>query len=434
MLTEEENRTITQVGPGTPMGELWRRYWLPALLPDELPGPDCDPIRVRLLGEDLVAFRDTNGQVGLVTAFCPHRRAPMFFGRNEEAGLRCVYHGWKFDVNGTCVDMPSEPAESNFKDKVQLKAYAAREQGGVIWVYMGPKELTPELPQFEWTFLPPEKRTVSKWFARANWLQGMEGDIDTAHVNYLHSQIGGRPQEVNTAAAPGSKPRSMRVRPEGRLDRAPRLMVLENNVGFSYGGRRNVPDDKYYWRVTQWMAPMYSLIPSYTWPRTCDGWVPVDDHHTMRIAVGFHAYEELDVHDHPGTPVVRGSYTFPDGGVMDTYLPTQTKENLYGLDRQKQKTGSYTGIEVIPTQDRAMTEGMGPICDRTEEHLGTSDIAVIAARRRLLKMAADLQNGIEPFGASHGEIYRVRSVDIISPIDTLETLMAQHHDEALAPR
>src|SRR5438445_5313902 len=154
MLKQEENELITRVGPGTPMGETMRRYWMPALLASELPHPDSDPLRVRLLGEDLVAFRDTNSQVGLVAANCPHRGASLFFGRNEESGLRCVYHGWKFDVTGQCVDMPNEPAESNFKNKVQARAYPGLQRGGVIWIYMGPKDKQPDLPDYYWCTQP----------------------------------------------------------------------------------------------------------------------------------------------------------------------------------------------------------------------------------------------------------------------------------------
>ena len=151
MLNREENEIIVHTGPGTPMGEVMRRYWLPALLSWELDEPDGTPVRVKLVGEELIAFKDTDGKVGLLDNYCPHRRASLFFGRNEECGLRCVYHGWKFDIEGNCVDMPSEPAESNFKDKVKIKSYPCLDMGGVIWTYMGPSEKQPPPPKFEWT-------------------------------------------------------------------------------------------------------------------------------------------------------------------------------------------------------------------------------------------------------------------------------------------
>src|SRR5215208_942658 len=181
MLSTSENDLLCRVGAGTPMGDLFRNYWLPALRSDELPSPDCPPARLRILGENLIAFRTTSGAVGLVQNACPHRGASMFFGRNEEEGLRCVYHGWKFDVAGTCVEMPNEPPESNFKNKVHLTAYPAREWGGLIWMYMGPRDREPELPQLEWARVPESHRRIGKWIQDVNYAQCLEGEIDTSH-------------------------------------------------------------------------------------------------------------------------------------------------------------------------------------------------------------------------------------------------------------
>src|SRR2546426_49215 len=239
MLSAQDNALITQTSIGTPMGELFRRFWLPVLLPEELPEPDCPPVRIKVMGEYLVAFRDTNGLVGIVEAFCPHRRAPLFYGRNEECGLRCVYHGWKFDVTGQCVDMPSEPAESDFKDKVRVNAYPVRELGDTVWVYMGPGT-PPELPQMEWATVPASHRRVAMWIVECNWLQILEGNVDTAHVSFLHSAIDGIPG----------------VREEGVEDRAPQLQVIENEIGFAYGGRRKRRlDDPDYWRGAPLFLP-----------------------------------------------------------------------------------------------------------------------------------------------------------------------------------
>src|SRR5580658_9790204 len=167
-ITEEMNERLTRVGPGTPMGEVFRRYWIPACLSEEIPEPDCPPIRVRMLCEDLVAFRDSSGEVGLVEAYCAHRRAPLFFGRNEECGLRCVYHGWKFDVDGACVDLPSEPADSPLKQGAAIKAYPAVERGGMVWAYLGPPRLRPPEPDYEWTRAPATHRAVSKTLQSSN--------------------------------------------------------------------------------------------------------------------------------------------------------------------------------------------------------------------------------------------------------------------------
>ena len=200
MLSLKDNETLTKTGPGTPIGKLLRRFWTPALLATELPKPDCPPVKVKLMGEALVAFRDTNGRIGLIDQFCAHRKANLFFGRNEECGLRCVYHGWKYDVEGNCVDMPSEPPESRFKEKIRLKSYPCQEWGGIIWTYMGPRELRPELPQLEWARLPDSHRCFQKRLQDCNWAQALEGDIDSAHIAFLH--FGQTPSErvANTAA------------------------------------------------------------------------------------------------------------------------------------------------------------------------------------------------------------------------------------------
>jgi phthalate 4,5-dioxygenase oxygenase subunit len=427
MLTAEQNALITQTNRGTPMGDLFRRFWLPVMHPDEVPTPDSPPIRTRLLGEDLVAFRDSNGQVGLVGAFCPHRRGPLFYGRNEDRGLRCVYHGWKFDTEGTCVDMPSEPADSNFKDKVHLKSYPTYEWGGVIWAYMGPAEQQPERPPLmEWGLVPPSSRRVVKNFQECNYLQALEGDIDTAHVSYLHQSF--KPDPRNGGV----------VRAEGRVDKAPKLMVLNHPSGFAYGGRRNVDPGGYYWRVTQFLWPSFAFIPAFSWPKTCTYTVPVDDHHCFRFSFAYNIEGPLPEDARswiaPGEglgPWSRhwGQFKFADGVMIDTWLLEQTKDNMYGLDRERQRTESYTGIVGIPTQDRAMTEGMGYICDRTGEHLGTTDIAVIAARRGLIDMAVALQNGSEPYCAAHPEAYRLRALDVLSPEGQLAPLLDLHKDE-----
>src|SRR5688572_21827247 len=235
MLTKEDNDTLCRVGPGTLMGNLLRRYWLPALLSAEAPELDSPPLRVRLLGEDLIAFRDTTGAVGLVANACPHRGASLFFGRNEESGLRCVYHGWKFDADGACVDMPNEPPESNFRTKVHATAYKCLDAGGMVWAYMGPNQANPPgLPQHEWTLLP--ETHVHHEFKQVlcnNWLQGVEGDIDSAHLGFLHNRELG-----DTRSLP-------------RRDRAPRLEVIETDAGPMYGARRNASPGYYYWRTTR---------------------------------------------------------------------------------------------------------------------------------------------------------------------------------------
>src|SRR5690242_6462285 len=245
MLSREDNELLTRVGPGTPMGALLRCFWQPFALSTEVPQPDSDPIRVRLLGEDLVAFRDTNGTVGVLQNNCPHRGASLFFGRNEESGLRCVYHGWKFDVEGTCVDMPNEPAESDFKARVKATAYPAREWGGLVWVYMGPKDRQPELPEYPWCLVPnADKTPIAKWMQDSNYTQGLEGNLDTSHINFLHRSFD-RP--INTRLS-NSAPM--------------KLVVLQTPFGFVYGAKRQALEDgRYHWRLTTYAYPTFTAIP-----------------------------------------------------------------------------------------------------------------------------------------------------------------------------
>ena len=236
MLKPEQNALVTQTGPGTPMGDLFRRYWLPALLARELPEPDCPPVRLQLLSERMLAFRDTQGRLGLIDEFCAHRGVSLWFGRNEENGVRCPYHGWKYDVNGQCVDVPSEPAESGYCNKIKLKSYPMIERGGVIWVYMGPAEHQPPFPEFEFATVPPEQTYTSKRFQECNYLQAMEGGIDSSHVSFLHS--GSLNTDPLFKGAKGNK--------YNLNDRMPIFEVVENDGGLFIGARRNAEAGHYY--------------------------------------------------------------------------------------------------------------------------------------------------------------------------------------------
>jgi phthalate 4,5-dioxygenase oxygenase subunit len=426
MLSVEDNTYLTQTGPGTPMGNLFRRFWLPLFLSSELPETDGPPLRTRILSEDLVGYRDSNGHVGVVDAYCPHRRAPMFYGRNEECGLRCVYHGWKFDAEGNCIDMPSEPPDSDFKDRLTIKAYPTYETGGLVWIYMGPRERQPERPPLlEWTELPASRRRVIKWFHENNFMQGIEGDIDTAHVSFLHSD--------NRPAAPDLDPPA-RPRNLFRIaDRHPRLTAMDTDYGMVYGGRRVLPDGSYYWRVTQWLLPSFSLIPGRG-RRGGTAWIPVDDHHCVRYSIGLNPDQDIDpAADTLSPPGKSQQFTLGDGTVIDTMVPYGTKANQYQIDREMQKAGHYSGITSIAMQDKAMIEGMSRVVDRNLEHLGSSDIAVIAARRRLMKLARDLESGIEPVAPTHPELYRVRPLDVSSEEPDFAALLELFSEEAKVP-
>ena len=424
MLSFEDNQLLSRIGPGTLMGDLMRRFWQPILLSEELPESDGEPVRVRLLGEDLVAFRDTNGNVGMIDNYCPHRRASLFFGRNEECGLRCVYHGWKFDINGDCVDMPSEPAESNFKDKVKITAYPTHEAGDCIFVYMGPREVQPPFPELEWTRVPSANRLVMRWIQDSNYMQTIEGDLDTSHVSFLHRWFNyeDRPRTVGRRIKNGQ---DMTV-----MDSSPRLIVNEQDYGFIYGSRRDVGDGEYYWRATQFILPAYNLIPSPSWPTTGHAWIPIDDDHTSVISFTYQWDEPLDLaqiklRKETTMEMERVKHTTMDGKIIDGWHDVRHSGNNYLLDRELQKKTNYTGIPFGRTQDEAMTDSMGRIVDRTKEHLGTSDTAIIAGRRQLLRLARELQEGIEPAVVQNPSAFNVRAIDVVNTTADFADLIAK---------
>jgi phthalate 4,5-dioxygenase oxygenase subunit len=401
MLTQEENELLTRTGPGTPMGELFRRFWMPALLSSELPAPDCPPVRLRLLGEDLVAFRATDGTVGLLDARCPHRRADLFFGRNEEQGLRCVYHGWKFDVAGICVDMPNEPAESNFKHKISTAAYPCIEQGGIVWAYMGPPERRPALPDLEWTAVEHDRRYVHKRLEECNYLQGLEGELDNSHASFLH---GVQSPRLGAGQLLGGSAYASR-------DRAPKAVVKDTDYGMMVAWRSNAEEDSYYWRVTQYLVPCYAMIANTPdRPFLCFALVPRDDETAWAFSIAWRPDRSLSVAEVADIETWTGP--FPEL-IPGTFRPVNNKDNDFNIDRALQRSYSYTGIRGIRDQDRAVQESQGVIMDRSQEHLGTVDAGIIGMRRRLAALVKDLESGIEPQAAHRGEVYRVRSVALV---------------------
>ena len=361
---------------------------MPALLAWELPAPDCAPVRVKLLGEELVAFRDTEGRIGLVAEFCPHRGASLFFGRNEECGLRCVYHGWKYDVSGRCVDMMNEPEELTFKNKIHLAAYPTVEVGGIIWAYMGPAELEPSLPKFAWAQAPETHRHVSKGIQESSWLQGLEGGVDTSHAPILHRRI------TNKTNRPGLNPSSPFVR-----GKAPRLVVDLTDYGFQYAGIRPLDESEMHIRTYQFIMPFHQIRPSRleSGARSVAGhiWVPMDDQNTMVYNWEWSPGEEpLTEADRLERRLGNG----PEDIDQTTFRCKRNRDNNYLLDRQAQKTETFTGIDGVNTQDRAIQESMGAIVDRSKEHLGPADKAIIQARRMLLQAVKTVQEGGTPRG------------------------------------
>jgi phthalate 4,5-dioxygenase oxygenase subunit len=425
-----DEEILVRTGPGTLMGTLFRRFWLPALLSTEVPVPDGPPVRLRILNEDLVAFRDTNGQVGIVSAYCRHRLAPLFFARNEKCGLRCVYHGWKFDINGNCVDVPNVPpgkAAEVIKRRAGITAYPAREAGGMVWVYMGPPELMPQLPGMEWMNVPEGYRHVARWLQRTNWAQGMEGELDTSHISFLHSGLN-----------PNDMPPIIRWATDG----APVITLRDTDYGFVYGARRT-HEDNFYWRITHWMLPMWSAIAGPPEPYWGQGraWVPIDDHHVTtfgynyRIDRPYNAAEVAEFDSGKQFPPRnrRGTFELADGYLIDTFLPLANRENDYLIDRTVQKERTFTGVLGVNEQDRSLQENLPArpgqrrgIVDRAREMLVTSDLPIVTARRRLVSMAKALQNGVEPTEVHAVESSAVRPICRLNTIDNFDDFLSTH--------
>jgi phenylpropionate dioxygenase-like ring-hydroxylating dioxygenase large terminal subunit len=403
MLSREDNELLCRIGPGTPMGDLMRQYWVPAALSSELPAPDGPPLRVRLLGEHLIAFRASSGRVGLMANRCPHRGASLYYGRNEGEGLRCVYHGWKFDVAGRCVDMPNEPAESTFKDKARAVAYPCVERGGLVWAYLGPRPTPPPLPDLE--PLSAGDCTIQIYQRACNWVQALEGDIDTCHTVFLH--LGAVEADE---APPGTWARY------ALTDRAPRYAVSDIAAGVMYGAHRPAEADTEYWRIANFLFPFYAMVPTGVLGLEVRvrAWVPMDDEHTLALTISRGA-------PRGSRNAGRQTVTAPDllPNTTDWYgrfRCVANADNDYLIDRKAQKTTSYTGIGSIFLQDQAVTESMGPIYDRTQEHLGSSDAMIIRTRRRLIEAARALRDaGQVPPGVDDPSAYAVRSGGVILP-------------------
>jgi nitrite reductase/ring-hydroxylating ferredoxin subunit len=402
MLRKEQNDLLTRTGPATPMGEMFRRYWIPALLAEELPENDSPPVRVTLLSERLLAFRDSEGRYGLIDEFCAHRGVSLWFGRNEEGGLRCPYHGWKYDHTGQCIDVPSEPAESGYCQKIKLKSYPLVRRGDVLWTYMGPADQQPEEPAWEFCNVAPEQTFTSKRLQECNWLQAMEGGIDSSHVSWLH-----RGALNHDPLFKGAKGNQYNLN-----DLSPVFEVVEADGGLLVGARRNAEDDQYYWRVTPWIMPCFTMVPPRgDHPVHGHFWVPINDTTCWTWSFDYH----------PTRPLTDSERQAMIGGasihvlVDKNYVPLQRAENDYLMDRQAQREGSlYSGIEGIGMQDASLQESMGAIQDRTKENLVSTDNGIIMTRQRLVKaakaLAADPDYKLPGLDPEH---QKIRSVAVL---------------------
>lgn len=404
MLSTFDNDLLTRTGPCSAMGDYFRRFWQPVALSSELPEPDGTPLRVKVLGEDLLAFRTTDGQVGLVDPRCAHRGADLFFGRNEEHGIRCVYHGWKYDIDGKCVELPNVPPGSGYHDNMAITAYPTREFGDMVWAYMGPREqMPPELPQLEVGLMPPGRRFVTKRLQQCNWAQSMEGALDTAHFSFLHMPAPAMGKnDAMTAAADENRIRWL------RNDPLPRFDIVEHEVGFVIGGARSADPDQLYWRITQFMLPAHSITPSTMPGETYYGysWVPIDDHSCWIYVYAWHPEHDIPA-DERARYATGGYGQFAELG--PGHVPLRNRGNDYLIDRNEQKLRSFTGVRGIAEQDAMAQDSQGRIVDRGREHLSPTDVGIVRFRRVMLEAAKGLANGQEPAACNLPHSYRMRA-------------------------
>ncbi len=414
MLSADDNALLTRTGPDDPMGRLIREYWIPAFLPEEVKAGGA-PLRLRLLGEDFLAFRSPDGKVGVVDHRCAHRCASLFYGRNEDGGIRCVYHGWKFDHDGQCIEMPSEPLSTSYKDKVKIKALGVIERYGVVWVYMGARETPLPLPHFDLDELGEDQAlSVSFMMRECNWFQALEGDIDTCHVGFLH---------LGAATPDQFEEGSLNYYRQQPENLAPKYEALETDYGTVYCAYRHAGPDNLYHRIGHFAMPFWTMAPSEAMDHIrVRAWVPIDDHHSMLVVIGGPRSGATTL-TKEGKPLV--GTTSPINFLPNTsdwlgrFRIDANPRNDHLISREVQSSQSYSGIEGIPVQDQAITESMGPIVDRTREHLGTSDRMIALTRRKLLRAARAIQEtGAPPPSVDEVECYHdVRAGFALLPKD-----------------
>jgi phenylpropionate dioxygenase-like ring-hydroxylating dioxygenase large terminal subunit len=452
MLSKEDNELVTNTDPGTPMGELFRRFWIPVALSDELPGPDCLPVKLKIMNEDLIAFRDSDGRPGLVDQFCPHRGASLYFARNEECGLRCVYHGWKFDVDGNCVDLPNTPEGDSYKNKVRITAYPCEEAGGMIFAYMGPRDKQPPFPDFDFAKVPAANIYVTKFQLECNWLQATEGDFDPSHGVFLHSTLD------NNRGNPGFQ--RFQNRAVSNLSGRPRQNFLEGPIPedepfpFAVGNRRFKKDDirardiledvdGAMYAISRYQRPDGAEIASinlrFQMPTYCPPGVTRPNHYSnnMRVPIDntHMMFFRLRWSQEPISPediveYKQGGYAYPEM-IPGTW---KTKANVfidYEIDRLGQKTFLYSGIKTFPLQDISMMENQwGPLAKREREHLTAMDYHMIYLRRKLLKAAKSMRDGIEPKEPWIPESYHYHSASAVIENGDFEAAVAKARQRA----
>jgi phthalate 4,5-dioxygenase oxygenase subunit len=432
VLTREENELLCRIGPGTPMGGLVRRFWIPAAATSDVKAGSA-PRRVRLVGQDFVLYRDHGGRPGLLDELCPHRGASLTLARNEECGLRCIYHGWTFAVDGSVTEMPSEPEDSSFKDRVRAHAYPAYDAGGLVWVYLGPPGLEPPKMNFDFTALPEAQRMVIQMQIACNFMQPIEGVIDSAHANFLHADT----------IKPTANVAVSELRLDLKVDRPsndtrPRLEIENTDYGFRYAALRKpivAPETQQYIRVTEFIAPIYAMFPANKGYGNLQVFVPIDDTHTMLYFVKYHYERELDAEERDRH--YAWSRAHPGIDLEEDFRSKRNRDNGWLQDRAAMEAGtSFSGISGVQVEDAVVQESMGAIYDRTLEHLGTSDIAVIRMRRLMIDAARALaESGETPFAVNSRTDYSaIQPLERIVPLaDSWQALYAPERREEVAP-
>ncbi|HLH78430.1 MAG TPA: Rieske 2Fe-2S domain-containing protein [Candidatus Binataceae bacterium] len=395
MLTREENELICRVGPGSAMGEYLREHWVPAMRAASLQ-PDGAPMRVRLFGENFVVFRATDGRVGFFDEGCPHRCTSLALARNEDNALTCIFHGWKIDVSGKVVDVPSEPPErrAEFATKVRVRHYPVREGAAMVWVYLGKRTLPPEFPNFEFNQLPAQNCRPMRALLHCNWFQGMEAVLDAAHVGVLHrSNIPNMGDEIKLASR----------------NTGPVFELLMRPYGFREGALRDLGDGTFYARIREVVLPFFSFIPNDPpMPNLMICAIPIDDEWNAQWYVWYNPQGGID-----DAVILRilGNHAQNDDNFCEDM---GSLDNFWHQDRLRMKEGHWTGVRCFAYEDFVVEEAMGPICDRTKEYLGSSDTIIIRVRRLLLNGLRQFQQtGRLSYGMEEGFDYsHVRAIGI----------------------
>jgi phthalate 4,5-dioxygenase len=416
-MDQDTSALLTQTDQGTPMGDLMRRYWVPILGASEIAEPDGPQVRVKIMGEKLIAFRDSTGAPGLIDEFCSHRGVSLFFGRNEDCGIRCAYHGLKFDRTGACVDVPSAPGQAQVQERMRIKAYPCIERGGIVWAYMGPADKQPEPPGLEWCTLPASHVYVSKRLQQSNYLQAIEGGIDTAHVSFVHKfSVDADPMHQGTKAVDY-------IKADGNVV----FDIEQNPFGLTLYGRRN--GDKagdrmatYYWRITQFIFPWFTLIPPFG-DHSLGGhvWVPIDDENCWAWSINYRPDQPLSQQERADMDAGHGIHVLYEppaqAGQPISWRPRANKDNDYLIDRKAQREKrAYSGVFGISEQDASLQESMGAIQDRTKEKLLSTDKGIVMARRMLETAARDLMAG-KPIPALEASTQAVRAAGVLLPVN-----------------